>query len=97
MTFSAGKDLDALKQAWREFQARTPVKLCTVENECHYRALVNVMNKLVAEIGDRKTHSLMGLLDIVTFFARDYEERNIDLPDAEPTAVLRFLSFTGTP
>jgi HTH-type transcriptional regulator/antitoxin HigA len=34
---------------------------------------------------------LMGLLDIVTFFVRDYEERNIEIPDAEPPAVLRFL------
>jgi len=84
-------DLDALAPAWREFQTRTPVKLRTVENERHYRAMLDLMNKLVDEIGDRETHPLMGLLDIVTFFVRDYEERNIEIPDAEPPAVLRFL------
>ncbi|MDB6043042.1 MAG: hypothetical protein JWM63_1593 [Gammaproteobacteria bacterium] len=92
MASAAGNDdLDALAPAWREFQTRTPVKLRTVENERHYRAMVNLMNKLVDEIGDRETHPLMGLLDIVTFFVRDYEERNIEIPDAEPPVVLRFL------
>jgi HTH-type transcriptional regulator/antitoxin HigA len=53
--------------------------------------LWEIANKLVDEIGDRETHPLMGLLDIVSFFVRDYEERNIDIPDAEPAAVLRFF------
>jgi HTH-type transcriptional regulator/antitoxin HigA len=91
MAPAANNDLDALTPAWREFQTRTAVKLHTVENERHFRAMVNLMNKLVDEIGDRETHSLMGLLDIVTFFVRDYEERNIEIPVAKPPAVLRFL------
>lgn len=84
-------DLDALAPAWREFQTRTHVKLRTVENGRHYRAMVNLLNKLIDEIGDRESHPLMGLLDIVTFFVRDYEERNIQIPEAEPPTVLRFL------
>jgi HTH-type transcriptional regulator/antitoxin HigA len=88
---ASNDDLDAIAPAWREFQTRTPVKLRTVENERHYRAMVGLMNKLVDEIGDRETHPLMGLLDIVSFFVRDYEERNIEIPNAEPPAVLRFL------
>jgi HTH-type transcriptional regulator / antitoxin HigA len=88
---ASNDDLDAVAPAWREFQTRTPVKLRTVENERHYRAMINLLNKLIDEIGDRETHPLMGLLDIVTFFVRDYEERSIEIPDAEPSAVLRFL------
>ncbi len=84
-------DLGDLVPAWREFQTRTPVKLRTVENERHYKAMITLMNKLIDEIGDRATHPLMGLLDIVTFFVRDYEERNVEIPTAEPPAVLRFL------
>jgi hypothetical protein len=83
---ASNDDLDALAPAWREFQTRTPVKLRTVENERHYRAMVGLMNKLIDEIGDRETHPLMGLLDIVTFFVRDYEERNVEIPNAEPPA-----------
>lgn len=88
---ASNDDLDTLAPAWREFQTRTPVKLRTIENERHYRAMVNILNKLVDEIGDRETHPLMGLLDIVSFFVRDYEERNVEIPDAEPAAVLRFF------
>jgi HTH-type transcriptional regulator/antitoxin HigA len=88
---ASNDDLDALAPAWREFQTRTPVKLRTIENERHYRAMVNIMNKLLDEIGDREIHPLMGLLDIVSFFVRDYEERNIEIPEAEPAVVLRFL------
>jgi HTH-type transcriptional regulator/antitoxin HigA len=84
-------DLDSLAPAWREFQSRTSVKLRAIENERHYRAMVRIMNKLLDEVGDRETHPLMGLLDIVTFFVHDYEERNIEIPEAEPRVVLRFL------
>jgi len=47
--------------------------------------------ELLDKIGDRENHPLMGLLDIVTIFVRDYEGRNVEMPDAEPSAVLRLL------
>jgi HTH-type transcriptional regulator/antitoxin HigA len=84
-------DLESLAPAWREFQSRTSVKLRAIENERHYRAMARIMNKLLDEIGDHETHALMGLLDIATFFVHDYEERNIEIPEAEPRVVLRFL------
>ena len=40
--------------------------------------MVEFMNQLLDEIGDRKTHPLRGLLDIVTSFVHDYEERAPD-------------------
>jgi hypothetical protein len=33
----------------------------------------------------------MGLLDVVTAFVHDYEERNVEIPDATPVVVLGFL------
>jgi HTH-type transcriptional regulator / antitoxin HigA len=53
--------------------------------------MIDFMNKLLDEIGDREIHPLMGLLDIVTVFVRDYEVRNVEIPDAAPSAVLRLL------
>jgi HTH-type transcriptional regulator/antitoxin HigA len=91
MTHAAARSIDALTPAWRELETRTPVKLCVIENERHYRAMVDFMNELIDEIGDRKAHPLMGLLDIVTSFVHDYEARNVELPDAKPADVLRFL------
>ncbi len=91
ITAENNDDLEAFAQAWHELQSRTPVKLHPVENEHHYRAMVNLINKLIEQIGDRESHYLMDLLDIATLFVRDYEERNIEIPEAEPRAVLRFL------
>jgi HTH-type transcriptional regulator/antitoxin HigA len=68
-------DLEVLAAAWLEFQNRTSVKLCTIATEDHYQAMVNVLDGLVDEIGDRESHPIMGLLDIVSFFVHDYEER----------------------
>jgi HTH-type transcriptional regulator / antitoxin HigA len=91
MTDAATRDLDVLTPAWRELETRTPVKLRAIENERHYRGMVNFMNKLLDKVGDRETHPLMGLLDIVAAFVHDYEERNVEIPDADPAVVLRFL------
>jgi HTH-type transcriptional regulator/antitoxin HigA len=91
MTRAVAKDIGSLAPAWRELQTRAPVKLRAIESERHYQAMVDFMNKLVDEIGDREMHPLMGLLDIVTVFVRDYEGRNVRIPDAKPSAVLRLL------
>src|SRR5438067_886912 len=91
MTHTAAQTVDSLTPAWRELETRAPVKLRSIQSERHYRSMVDFMSKLLDQIGDRETHPLMGLLDVVTVFVRDYEERNVDIPDAEPSAVLRFL------
>jgi predicted HTH domain antitoxin len=88
MTTTRPQALDTLAGAWRQFQMRTPVKLGTVENDRHYRAMVDFMNDLLDEIGDHETHPLIGLLEIVGCFVREYEETNIDIPDPDlPYAV----------
>lgn len=65
--------------------------LRTIKTKRHYRAMVNFLDELVDEIGDRESHALMGLLDIVSLFVRDYEERNTELSNFEPHAALRFF------
>jgi HTH-type transcriptional regulator/antitoxin HigA len=91
MTPAATRDIDALAPAWRELETRAPVKLRAIESERHYRAMIDFMNNLLDKIGDREMHPLMGLLDIVTVFVRDYEMRKVEIPDAKPSAVLRLL------
>ena len=88
MTNTAATRIDA---AWRAFQKASPVKLQSVQTERHYREMVDFMNELLDEVGDRETHPLMGLLDIVTGFVENYEKRNVKAPDADPAATLRFL------
>jgi predicted HTH domain antitoxin len=73
--------LETLAGAWREFQTWTPVKLGMVRDDRHYDAMADFLNTLIEEIGDCETHPLMGLLDIVGGFVREYEESNMDIPE----------------
>jgi HTH-type transcriptional regulator/antitoxin HigA len=85
------RDIDDVAPAWRELEARAPVKLCTIRSERHHKAMTEFMNKLLDKIGGRESHALEGLLDVVTMFVRDYEERHVEIPEASPVEVLRFL------
>ena len=84
-------EYDELTPPWREFEAHIPVKLRAIENERHFRAMAKFIDKLLDRIGDQNNHPLMGLLDIVTALVHYYEERNVEIPDANASAVLRFL------
>jgi HTH-type transcriptional regulator / antitoxin HigA len=84
-------NLEALAPAWAAMQASTPVKLQSISSESHYRGMVRFMNTLLDEVGEDESHVLMGLLDIVTVFVEEYEERKDPLPEASPASVLRFL------
>src|SRR5947209_3669849 len=91
MNQASRRRIEALTPAWRDLARRAPVKLSTIHTERHYRAMIDFMNTLIDSIGDRENHPLIGLLDIVTIFVRDYEASNIKLPDAAPASVLRLL------
>jgi HTH-type transcriptional regulator / antitoxin HigA len=91
MTSAAIRDIEVLTPTWRELESQTHVKLRAIESERHYRAMISFMNDLLDMVGDRETHPLMGLLDVVTVFVHDYEERNVEIPDATPAVVLGFL------
>src|SRR5260370_426871 len=91
MTSAAIRDIEVLTPTWRELESQTHVKLRAIESERHYRAMISFMNDLLDMVGDRETHPLMGLLDVVTAFVHDYEERNVEIPDATPAVVLGFL------
>jgi HTH-type transcriptional regulator / antitoxin HigA len=85
------RKVDEVAPAWREREARAPVKLGAIRSERHYKAMTDFMNELLDEVGERQSHPLAGLLDIVTMFVRDYEERHVEIPEASPADVLRFL------
>lgn len=89
------KDLEDIFSAWSDFQTRVPVKLCTVQNKRHFRAMAAFLDELVDEIGERESHPLLGLLDIVSFFVLDYEERNVEVPDFGRNAVRRISRRTN--
>lgn len=83
--------VEQITPAWKELEARSSVKLSAIRGEQHYKAMHELMNELLDVIGDRASHPLAGLLDVVTMFVLDYEERHVEIPDASPAEVLRFL------
>jgi HTH-type transcriptional regulator/antitoxin HigA len=85
------RSIDDVAPFWRELEVRAPVKLCTIRSERHHKAMTEFMNKLLDKIGGQESHPLEGLLDVVTMFVRDYEDRHIEIPEASPAEVLRFL------
>jgi HTH-type transcriptional regulator/antitoxin HigA len=91
MTHRARASVDDLTPAWKALEARASVKLCTIRSARHYKALIAFMNDLLDQVGDRETHALAGLLDVVTSLVQDYEAREMPTPQAEPSDVLRLL------
>jgi hypothetical protein len=75
---SSNTEFEALAAAWLDFQNRAPVKFGTIATEGHYQAMVKVLDELDDEIGDRESHPMVELLDIVSFFVHDYEERTTE-------------------
>jgi HTH-type transcriptional regulator/antitoxin HigA len=84
-------EFNAIVLAWRKLQTCTPVKFHVMDDQYHYQAMVALMDKLVDEIGDGKSHPLADLLDVVTFFICEHEERHVEIEEAAPSDVLRFL------
>jgi HTH-type transcriptional regulator / antitoxin HigA len=74
---------------WQQLEAHSPVKLEAIRNERHFKEMMAFMNELLEEIGDQESHPLMGLLDVVAMFVRDYEERNVEIPESSPADAQR--------
>jgi hypothetical protein len=73
-------DLESIARAWRKFEEGLPVRLCAIKDERHYGEIIELMNSLLDRIGDNESHPLIGLLDVITGLAREYEEDVIPLP-----------------
>jgi len=91
MTSAAIQNIEDLAPTWRELESQTRVKLRAIGSERHYKEMVSLMNTLIDRVGDRESHILTGLLDVVSAFVSDYEKQNVEIPTASPAAVLQFL------
>jgi hypothetical protein len=61
-------------RGWSALRLSCYLKLRAIENERHFRAIVEFVDKLLDRIGDQENHPSMGLLDIVTTFMHDSED-----------------------
>jgi HTH-type transcriptional regulator/antitoxin HigA len=70
---------DEVASAWQELQSRVPVRLCSLESEQHYDEMIKFMNELLDEIADNESHPLSGLLDTVTMYVAEYEDKHCEI------------------
>lgn len=82
-------DIRALQRAWAEFDRVAHLR--PIRSEEEYGRTVALMNYLLDVVGDRETHALSGLLDLVGELVEDYESRDFAIEPSEPREVLRYL------
>lgn len=56
-----------------------------------YERAVGVLDAIVDEIGEDEKHPLAELADAINVFVEKYEAEHVPIPEATPTAVLKFL------
>lgn len=82
-------DIRALQQTWAAFDRVAHLR--PIRSEDEYDRTVALMNYLLDVVGDKETHALAGLLDLVGELVEDYESRHFAIETSEPREVLRYL------
>lgn len=79
----------AILRAWLPF--KQIVGVTSVHTEGDYAQARATIDALVEEIGDNQSHPLADVLDYLADQVKAYEDENFQIPEAEPSEVLRFL------
>lgn len=69
----------------------SPHKMPTTRIVKDYKRASAVMDQLLDEVGEDKTHPLAEVLDYLSNQVKAYETEHVKIPDAPPREVLRFL------
>ena len=65
--------------------------LSTFETEQQYNKAVRWLDELIGEAGENEALLIESLIDTLGTLVKDYEDRNIPEPDADPIDCLKFL------
>jgi len=82
-------DMKALQSTWVAFDRIAHLR--RIRSEAEYDRMVTLMNYLLDIVGDKPSHALSGLLDLVGEFVAEYDASHYAIPVAEPREVLRSL------
>lgn len=84
--------ISQMKEVVREYRRlRAVVPLGTLRTKKEYERAVGVLDAIVDEIGEDEKHPLAELADAISVFVEKYEAEHVPIPEAKPTAVLKFL------
>jgi HTH-type transcriptional regulator/antitoxin HigA len=84
-----GPDPEEILRAWKPLKKALGVT--SVRTEREYARARATMDALLDEIGDDERHPLAEVLDYLADRIRAYEEEHVQISDADPGEVLRFL------
>lgn len=79
----------AILRAWLPFKQL--VGVTSVHTEGDYAQARATIDALLEEIGDNESHPLADVLDYLADQVKACEDENFQIPEAEPSEVLRFL------
>ena len=65
--------------------------LSTFETEQQYNKAVRWLDELIDEVGENEAPLIESLIDTLGTLVKDYEDRNIPEPNADPVDCLKFL------
>ncbi len=79
----------AILRAWMPFKKLLGVT--SVRTEEDYAQARATIDALLDEVGDNESHPLADVLDYLADQVKAYEDVNVQIPEAKPSEVLRFL------
>lgn len=79
----------AILRAWMPFKQL--IGVTSVRTEEDYAQARATIEALLDEVGDNESHPLADVLDYLADQVKSYEDENFQIPEAEPSEVLRFL------
>ena len=79
----------AILRAWMPFKKLLGVT--SVRTEEDYAQARATIDALLDEVGDNESHPLADVLDYLADQVKAYEDENVQIPEAKPSEVLRFL------
>jgi HTH-type transcriptional regulator/antitoxin HigA len=84
-------DLRALGPAWRALRKASGNRIGPIRTRAQYERMLRLLRTLVDEVGDDERHPLADLLHLVGDLVEAWESSRVDIPEAEPRAVLQLL------
>lgn len=90
-TLSGG--LPELAKAWATLQSQFALR--PIRDESDYESIKGLADSLADEVGDDEGHPLYSLFDLALELLARWETEHVEIPEAEPREVLRFLLETN--
>lgn len=80
--------ISELAKVWAAFQR--DIGLRVIRNDAHYERVVEIADAL-ADLVEDESHELYSMYELALELIEHWENEHVQIPDAEPREVLRFL------